>query len=130
MSYVLNSPGPTTIYATSVGSTAGVGDWYRVPPRIGKLSFQAILSASSVGATAASSASIEVTNSTAIGLATKGRVFDLTATTDVVSDGGAFQSSMDAAWAWVRGKVTSLSSATAGSTGSPSVQIIVNAAQY
>ena len=129
MSYVLNTPGPTTIYQTSVGSTAGTGEWYRVPGRLGKLAFQAILSASSVGATCASSASIEVANSTQIACATKGRVFDLTATTDVVSDGGALQSSMEAAWSYVRGKVTSLTTSTAGSAGSPSVSIIVSAQQ-
>ena len=120
-------PGPNTIYTTTVGSTAGTGSWYRVPPWLTRLSVQFILNTSSAGATAGTTTHLEVSNDGVNALLTKGRTFDTQGTTDLIVNGGSLQSSMDAAWGWVRAKVASLTTSTAGSTGSPSVSVIVNA---
>jgi len=123
----IQTAGATNIFTSTAGSTTVVGDWYHVDQHFGNLVFQAILTASSVGATAASSVSIEVSNSTAIAVATKARTFDLTCTTDVVSGGGSLVSSMVGAWKLIRANLVSLTTSTAGSTGSPSVTVTVGA---
>ena len=118
--------GSNTILTSSAGSTAAVGDWYSVDG-LTELSFQAILTASSVGATAGTTVHIEVSNTTAIALATKGRTIGLTCTTDTVSDGGSLVSSMVGTWRYIRANLASLTTSTAGSAGSPSVTVRVGA---
>lgn len=127
MSISVLEPGPNTIYTTTVGSTAGTGNWYRVPPWLGRLSFQVTLLTASAGATAGTTTHIEVSNDGSRPLLTKGRTIDTQATTDAIVNGGALQSSMDAAWGWVRANVASLTTSTAGSAGSPSVTVVCNA---
>lgn len=123
-------PGANLIFTSTAGSTAKFGEWYAVG-NLTELTVHAVLAASTVGATAGSTVSLEVSNtgSTAYPLATKGRTIALTCTTDVVADGGSLQSSMVGAWKFVRVAMTSLTTSTAGSAGSPSVNVYVNARQ-
>ena len=124
-------PDVTTLLQTTAGSTIMTGNWYKVDSAVIQrdLAFQATLTASTAGATASSSASIEVSNdgSTPFSVLT----FDLTnTTTDYKSLGACIPSSFAGSWRYVRAKMTSLSTATAGSTGSPSVKISVGAKAY
>ena len=120
-------PGPNTLYATSAGSTEGTGDWFRIPPWMDRLSFQVTLVTASAGATAGTTTHIEVSNDGTIPLGTKGRTVDTQATTDTISNGGSLVSSMQCQWGWVRAKVASLTTSTAGSAGSPAVTVTCNA---
>lgn len=124
---VIQTSGATNIFTSTAGSTTVTGDWYHIDQHFGNLVFQAILTASSVGATAASSIAIEVSNSTAVAVATVAQTFDLSCTTDTVSDGGTFATTMDGAWKLIRARLVSLTTSTAGSTGSPSVTVTVGA---
>lgn len=131
----IQTKGPTTILTVSgassaaAGSTSSVGSWYQIHPSLKTLAIQSVLAVSSAGATAASTVFIEVTNSTAIGaLATKMLTVALTATTDLVSDGGCASSSMAGPWNFIRANLNGLTTSTAGSSLAPTVTVIVNAA--
>ena len=123
----LLSIGSNLILTTTAGSTVSTGSWYTVPAEIGHITCQAILTASSVGATAGSTVYIEVANTTAIAAATRATTFALSCTTDVVSDGANFATSMQGAWKLVRARVASLTTSTAGSAGSPVVTVYLGA---
>ena len=125
----LLNAGSNNIFNSTAGSTAKVGDWYRIEPNLTNLSVQAILTASSVGATAGSTVNFEFSNTTTVSSnsAINGRAVALTCTTDMVSGGGSLISSMVAAWKFVRVSMASLTTSTAGSNGSPAVQAFVNA---
>jgi hypothetical protein len=124
---VIQTAGATQIFSVTAGSTTETGDWFQVDQRFGNLVYQVILSASSAGATAGTTVTIEVSNSTAVAVATAAQTFGLTCTTDTVSDGGTFATSMDGAWKLIRANMTSLTTSTAGSAGSPSVTVSVGA---
>ena len=130
---LIQTPGPVTIFTSTAGSTSKAGDWYRVHPSIGRLTWQATLNTSSAGATAGSTVYIEVSNTPTsettgpVPLATKGQTIALAGTTDAVSDGAVLASSMSGAWAWVRANMNSLTTSTAGTAGSPSVSVVMNA---
>jgi hypothetical protein len=127
-------PGVTNILATTAGSTISVGQWYKVDPNVVRngLAFQAILQASSVGATASSTVYIEVSNDGATPLSTTPCLnLGLTNTsTTFISAGGCLASSFAGAFAYVRANMTSLTTSTAGSAGSPSVNVTVGAQAY
>jgi hypothetical protein len=124
---VIQTAGATQIFEVTAGSTAETGDWYEIDQHFGNLAYQVILSASSVGATAGTTVTIEVSNTTAVAVQTAAQTFALTCTTDTVSDGGTFATSMDGAWRYIRANMTSLTTSTAGSAGSPSVTVTVSA---
>ena len=120
------SPG-TAILTSTAGSTAATGSWYTIPPGYGNLTWQAVLTASSVGATAGSTVTIQVSNSTAAPASTSVQTIALTCTTDTVSGGGVLAgSTMQGQWRLVRALLTSLTTSTAGSAGSPSVVVYAN----
>ena len=111
------------------GSTVATGEWYSIPANVNgsAMSFEAILQASSVGATAASTVIFQVSNTT---IATSngaqvGRTIALTCTTDLIAGGGSLVSSMAAQWKFVRALVNSLTTSTAGSAGTPAVRAVV-----
>ena len=107
------------------GSTAVTGDWYDIPHDYGNPAWQAVLTNSSVGATAATSVYIEVANSTAA-YAVRVHSIALTCTTDTVSTGGTLAgSTYDGAWRKIRA-VSSLTTSTAGSSGTPNVAVYCN----
>lgn len=119
-------PGANTILGPT-GSTVATGEWYQIPTNCDRLTFEAILQASSVGATCASTVIFQVSNST---LATSngaqaGRTVALSATTDLICGGGTLVSSMVGQWKYVRAVVNSLTTSTAGSAGTPAVRAIV-----
>lgn len=115
-------PGSKILDSTA-GSTAATGDWYTVPAEYGDLTWQAVLVASSVGATAGSTITIQLSNSTAAAAVTA-QTIGLTCTTDTVSNGGGLAgSTFQGAWKYVRAVLTSLTTSTAGSAGSPSVDV-------
>ena len=125
----IQTPGPTTLLASTAGSTQTVGSWFEVHPSITRLGFQVILQTASAGATAGTTVFIEATNSTSYpAMATKGQTFAPIATTDLVSDGGMMVSSMQGQWRFLRANMNSLTTSTAGSAGSPSVTVVVGAA--
>lgn len=124
-----HTPGVTTLLSNTAGTTNVVGDWVRIHPKLGRLSFQAILIASSVGATASSSVHIEVSNDGFYPLATKALTLSLTNTsTTYASDGGVLASTMDGTWQYVRANLQSLTTSTAGSAGNPQVSVNMGAA--
>lgn len=129
MSYTMvNSPGLTNLLSSTLGSTAGTGGWFRLHPTLGNPTFQVVQTGSSVGATAASTTIIEVSNVPDTGqvpIAAR-LTIALSGTTDVVSDGGALPSSINGDWGFVRARLLSLTTSTAGSTGSPSVAVWMN----
>lgn len=113
-----------TILATTAGTTAATGDWHTIDARYGDLSWQAILTASSAGATAGSTVTIQVSNSTAVPATTSVHTIALTCTTNTVSNGGVLaQTTMQGAWKYVRAVLGSLTTSTAGATGSPAVTV-------
>ena len=124
-----HSPGATTLLSNTAGTTTVVGDWFRIHPKLGRLSFHATLLASSIGATASSSVNIEVSNDGVYPLATKALTLSLTNTsTTYASDGGVLASTMDGTWQYVRANCASLTTSTAGSTGNPQVSVTMGAA--
>ena len=124
---MLNTPGATAILSNTDGTTAVEGSWYEVNPRLRDLSFQAVLQASSAGATCGSTVVIEVSNDGTYPLATKLTIALTNTTTTYVSDGGTFPSSMQCAWRYVRANVSSLTTSTAGSAGTPQVNVYASA---
>lgn len=124
---VIQTAGATNIFTVTAGSTSETGDWYHVDQHFGNLVFQAILTASSAGATAATTVYIEASNSTAVPISTKIATLSLTCTTDTVSDGAAMPSSLNGAWKLIRANLNSLTTSTAGSAGSPSVTVSAGA---
>lgn len=111
------------IFASTAGSTAATGSWYTIPTEYGDLTWQAVLTASTVGATAGSTVTIQLSNTTAIAAVT-GQTIALTCTTDTVSNGGGLAgTTMQGAWKYVRAVLTSLTTSTAGSAGSPAVTV-------
>lgn len=122
----LLTPG-TAILASTAGSTAATGSWYTIPPHHRDLSWQAVLTASSVGATAASTVTIQVSNTTSVAVTTSVQTMALTCTTDTVTNGGTlFGSTLQGQWKYIRALLGSLTTSTAGSAGSPAVTVYVN----
>lgn len=110
MAYNINTTPVTILESTSTGP----GEWYRVHPNRGKLTFQIIQTGTSVGATVASTVLVQASNDGVNPLlTTAGSTVDALAT--VVLNGGSPQSAgfaIDAAWEWVRINVNSLSTGT------------------
>lgn len=119
MAYTLNSPGPTNILSTTAQST---GNWYRVHPKMGKLTFQVVHTGTSAGATVGSTTVIEASNDGVNALATPIGTVALSSNSGT-NDGFA----IDANWAYVRARVGSLAATTAGSAGT-SYNLSVNVA--
>lgn len=118
MSFTLNTPGPQNILSTTAQST---GNWYRVHPKMAKLTFQVVQTGTSQGTSKNSPASTTIGSTTVIeasndGVNPLGTVLGTVGITgsDVASDGFT----IDAGWAFVRARVLSLAATTAGSTGS------------
>lgn len=125
MAFTLNNAGPTNLLTSTAGSTAKTGEWFRVPPKLRALAFQVVQVTSSVGATASSTTFIQVSNDGVNPIADNPITIALTGTTDTVSNGACFPTSYGGNWGWIRAKLNSLSSSTAGSVGSPSVTVSV-----
>lgn len=106
---LLQSPGGQVILASS---STGAGDWYRVHPKLGKLTFQVTHTGTSVGTTIGSTTVIEASNDGVNALATVLGTIAI-AGSDVKADGFA----TDAHWEYIRAKINSVQAATAGSTG-------------
>ena len=108
------------------GTTAATGSWYSIPANYGNPSWQAVLTASSVGATAGCTVYIEVANSTAA-YAVRVHTMALTCTTDTVSTGGTLVgSTYEGAWRLIRAVMNSMTTSTAGSAGSPDTVVHVS----
>lgn len=105
----LHSPGGQTILSCTAPTT---GDWFRVNPKLGKLAFQFIHTASSVGATISSSSIIQVSNDGVNPLATVAGTVGLAGDT-LLSDGFA----TDNHWEYVRAVVQTCSGTSAGAAG-------------
>jgi hypothetical protein len=119
--------GSEVITQSTAGTTLRAGTWYSIPSNFGNPAWQAILTASSVGATAGSTITIEVSNSTQVAISTIAQTIALTCTTDTVSAGGTlYGTTMLAAWRFIRANIASLTTSTAGSAGSPAVRVIVS----
>jgi hypothetical protein len=120
MSYTLNSPGPTNILSTTAQST---GDWYRVHPKMGKLTFQVVHTGTSDGSSVGSTTVIEASNDGVHALATPLGTVALSSNSGT-NDGFT----VDANWAFVRARVGSLAAATAGSTAPGDYNLSVSVA--
>ena len=110
MSVTLNTPGPNNILSTTGQST---GNWYRVHPRMSRLTFQVLHTGTSVGATVGSTTIIEASNDGINALATPLGTVGLSSNSGT-NDGFT----IDAGWSFVRARVASLAATTAGSAGS------------
>lgn len=106
----LHSPGGQSILTSSSTAT---GDWYRVNPKLGKLTFQVVHTGTSVGATVGSTVVIEVSNDGVNALGTEAGTVALSGDSPK-SDGFA----LDAHWEYVRAKIQSVAATSAGSAGS------------
>src|SRR3972149_2148226 len=126
--------GVTTLLESTAGTTATTGNWYRVDENVVRagLAFQAVLTASSVGATATSSVGIEVSNDGVYPLSTAPALsISLTNTsTTYISNGGCLATSLAGAFYYVRANLVSLTSSTAGATGGPAVTVTCGAQAY
>lgn len=136
---LLSAVGPTTGVPTVstglAGTTSQVGAWKSVSPDVGRLTFSARLTASSIGATATSSGQIQFSMDGVTPINTLPGSFQLSGvpagTTLAVADGFAPPSSMQGAWPYVRVNLQSLTPATAQdtavssipSTGQPAVTV-------
>jgi len=109
MSTNVLGPGPNLILTSS---STGAGDWHRVHPKLGKLTFQVLHTGTSAGATVGSTTVIEASNDGSNALGTVLGTVGLAGDTPQ-SDGFT----IDANWSYVRAKINSVVAATAGSTG-------------
>lgn len=109
---MLQSPGGQVILASS---STGAGDWYRVHPKLGKLTFQVTHNPTSIGATGTTVSSTTVIEASNDGVNALGTVLGTVALAGdgVQSNGFA----TDAHWEYVRAKINSVGAASAGSTG-------------
>ena len=106
----LQSPGGQVILTSS---STGPGDWYRVHPKLGLLTFQVTHTATSVGASLSSTVVIEGSNDGVNAMATVlGTI--VFAGASVQSDGFATNNHPE----YIRAKYNGIGAATAGSTGS------------
>lgn len=117
MGYVLHA-GPTTILNSS---SSGYGEWHRVHPKLGNLTFQAVHTASgAAGTTVQSTIYIQASNDGVNPLeTTAGSTVGALGT--IVLNGGSPQSdgfAIDANWGWVRAGMPS-----APSTGAVVVKV-------
>lgn len=98
---------PTAILSTLTTAT-GAGDWYRIHPKMGPLSLQAIFTGSSVGYLGTAGVKLEVSNdginpnTSAVGTMT------FTTVATPVADG----ITLDAGWQYIRANITALTSST------------------
>lgn len=105
----LHSPGGQSILTSS---SSGAGDWYRVNPKLGKLTFQVTHTGTSVGATVGSTTVIEVSND---GVNAVGTVAGTVAFSGDSPQSNGF--ALDAHWEYVRAKIQSVAATSAGSVG-------------
>jgi len=117
----INGPGGT-IFESAENSTAATGNWCQMANIDANISIQAVLEASSVGATAGSTISVEVSNSPSV-RAFQVASFSLACTTDTVTDWTILGSTQLAKWNYIRAVMASLTTSTAGSAGYPKVSI-------
>lgn len=117
----INGPGGT-IYESSENSTSATGNWCPLANVGPHISIQAVLEASSAGATASSTIAVQVSNSPLVAAATV-KTFSLTCTTDTVTDSTVLTSGLLASWNYIRAVLTSLTTSTAGSEGYPKVSV-------
>ena len=118
MAYNINTT-PVQILGTTGTTSTGPGNWFRVHPNRGKLTFQAIHSGTSVGVTVQSTIHIQASNDGVNPLlTTAGTTVDALGT--IVLNGGSPQSAgfaIDASWEYIRASINAIS------TGS--IQVIV-----
>jgi hypothetical protein len=119
----ISGPGGT-IYESSENSTTATGNWCQLANIDPHISIQAVLEASSAGATAGSTITVQVSNSPLVSAATV-KTFNLTCTTDTVTDSTVLTSGLLGSWNYIRAVMTSLTTSTAGSAGFPKVSIHV-----
>jgi hypothetical protein len=125
----ISHSGPTTLLQASgqtsgstAGTTAQAGSWHRWPPNIHSIGFCCNIVGTSAVSTATATVNIEVCNDGLTAASTPILSFSgITLTTDSVTLAGVAASSMPGPWAYVRANLTSLTTATAASTGSPAV---------
>lgn len=110
--------GVTTILSTLTTST-GSGSWYRVHPKIGVLSFQAILTGSSEGYLGTASVKIEGSNDGSNANVTALGTISFTTVATPVADGFTSTDRFE----YVRGTITALTSSTL-STGLNSLGVL------
>ena len=113
MSTNVLGPGPNLILSSS---SSGAGDWHRVHPKLGKLTFQVVHTGTSVGATGTTVSSTTVIEASNNGVNALDTVLGT-----IVFAGDSPQSNgftIDANWSYVRAKINSVAAASAGSTGS------------
>lgn len=125
MGYDIQGPGIYNLFTSTAGALVSVGAWKRVHPDVTRMAFGITLAVSSVGATAGSSGVIEVSHDGITAVKTPAQSFQISGTTDLVADGGAYASSMNGAWPYIRFNMQSLTASTAGSAGSPAVTVNV-----
>lgn len=117
MSFLINSPGPTTILSSTA---SGAGQWHRVHPKMRTLTFQVTHTGSSLGATVQSTCIIQASNDGVNPLQTTGgSTVDALGT--VVLNGGSPQAAgftINAGWPYVRANLLS-----APSTGTVAVTV-------
>src|SRR3989304_9442523 len=100
MGYII-SPGPVTLLDSS---SSGYGEWYRVHPNLGTLTFQFIHASTTVGTVVQSTCVVQASNDGVTPLeTTSGTTAGALGT--VAFNGAAPESdgvTVDAAWSWVR----------------------------
>ena len=103
----IQDPGVTQLLATNTTST-GAGNWYRVNPRIGPLSFQAIFTGSSAAYLGTATVQIQGSNDASNPNVTALGTLSFSTVATPVADGVT----VDAAWQYVRANITALTSST------------------
>ncbi len=115
---LLSATGKTSYgLAGGTGTTALAGAWYRVGPNIDRMWFTSKLTGTSVGSTATATISIQGSNDESVAASTDLLTFSAQSlTTDTVTLGGPVPSSLSGAFGYIRANLTSLTTATAGSS--------------
>jgi hypothetical protein len=126
---IIDASGPKVLLQSTAGTTLTVGSWFTVNPNVSNYSFQVVLTGSSDVSTATASVSIQASNDGVNPLPETIRTFaTLSLTTNTVTTGGSCTgSSMAGPWGYIRANLTSLTTSTAGSAGSPRVVVYCNA---
>lgn len=117
-------PGPNLILTSS---SSGAGNWHRVHPKLGKLTFQVVHTGTSVGATGTTVGSTTVIEASNDGVNPLATVLGTVAFSGDSPQSDGF--TIDANWSYIRAKINSVAAASAGSTGSAFGIVVTCSAQ-
>lgn len=115
MANIIQTPGSNVILDQAT-TTLGAGSGFQVMPKIGNLTFMALISGTSAGVTVTGTLNVDVSNDGTNFVAAVGTTMTINGVTPQAAI-GVIASSLNGGWAYVRANLTAASSTTTASTG-------------